>query len=88
MPWTVRITRSAERQLEALGKPAAQRIRDFLHDRVEGNTSPYRIAKALVGNKQGFFRFRVGDYRIVAELRQDELLVLVVQAGHRKDIYD
>jgi mRNA interferase RelE/StbE len=88
LAWTVRITRSAEKQLRDLGKPISQRILRFLRDRVEGETDPFRIAKALSGDKQGLFRFRVGDYRIIAELRKDELVVLVIKVGHRKDIYD
>jgi mRNA interferase RelE/StbE len=45
------------------------------------------IGEPLVGNFQGYWRYRVGDYRIVCELQDKELLILVIEVGHRKDVY-
>jgi mRNA interferase RelE/StbE len=87
LAWTVRITQTAERQLERLGRVEAARIRDFLRERLVGDTNPYASAKSLTGEWVGHWRYRVGNYRLICQIRDAELVVMVVKVGHRRDVY-
>lgn len=85
--WTVRISRTAEKQLQKLGRKAQETIVRFLRDRVESADNPRQWGKPLRGEKRGLWRYRVGDYRIVCDIQDDEVVVLVLAIGHRKDVY-
>ena len=87
MAWTTKLTDNAERQLSKLGKPVAKRITRYLRERLLTLPDPRLIGEALVGNLQGYWKYRVGDYRLICELRDTELLILVVEVGHRKEVY-
>ena len=87
MAWTVRISKSAEKQLERMGRVEALRIRDFLRERVAGSTNPYVLAKPLEGKLRRFWRFRVGAYRLICRMEQEELIVDVVKVEHRGEAY-
>mgnify|MGYP000937134237 CR=1 FL=1 len=88
MAWRIDLTPEAVRDLARLGKPEAARIRDFLRDRLTRADDPRPLGKKLKGRLREFWRFRVGDYRILARLENDRLLILVVRVGHRSRIYD
>lgn len=85
--WRVEISDSAARQLARLGKPEAARIIAFLRDRIAGADTPRATGKALTGPLGGLWRYRVGDYRVICSLEDAVLRVLVVQIGHRRDVY-
>ena len=88
MAWTVEINDNALKQLEKLGKPEARRIRDYLDDRVAPLSDPRQLGKGLNGSKLGeLWRYRVGDYRIICDLQDNRLVVLVVEIGHRREVY-
>ena len=84
--WTISFSKGAEKQLYKLDKPVQDRILRYLHQRVIHNARG--LGKPLVAEKTGFWRYRVGDYRVVAELREKELIVEVIRVGHRKEVYD
>jgi addiction module toxin, RelE/StbE family len=84
--YSVRIADSAKKDLKKLSHEAAGRIMDALDD-LDGTEDPRSKGKALTGPLRGFWRYRVGDYRIVCELNDNELLVLVITVGHRSTIY-
>ena len=88
MSWDYELTERAIKQLKELGKPEQKRIFKFLDERILGKDDPREIGKALSGDYSGLWRYRVGDYRIVCELKDKVFRVLVVRIGHRKDIYD
>ena len=88
MAWRIELTPEAARDLSRLGKPEAKRVRDFLRDRLALSDDPRPLGKKLKGRLREFWRFRVGDYRILARLENDRLLILVVRVGHRSRIYD
>lgn len=88
MAWRIELTPEAVRHLSRLGKPEAKRIRDFLRDRLALSDDPRPLGRKLKGRLREFWRFRVGDYRILARLENDRLLILVVRIGHRSRIYD
>jgi mRNA interferase RelE/StbE len=87
LAWTLKATRSFERQLAKLDKSVSERIVDFLMTRVAGSENPRRLGTGLVGDLEGRWRYRVGDYRVICEIRDTELVVLAINVGHRKEIY-
>ena len=87
MAWTVEIAGAAERQLRKLDPPVRRRILDWLHDRIEGCKNPRHFGEPLKGGREGLWRYRVGDYRILCDIRDDRLVVLAVAVGHRREIY-
>lgn len=88
MAWRIELTPEAVRDLSRLDTPEAKRIRDFLRDRLALSDDPRPLGRKLKGRLREFWRFRVGDYRILARLENDRLLILVVRIGHRSRIYD
>lgn len=87
MAWTVEVSPFAERQIKKLDHQVRQRILDYLDDRIEGCKNPRHFGEALKGGRAGLWRYRVGDYRIICELRDDILVVLALAVGHRREIY-
>jgi mRNA interferase RelE/StbE len=88
MSWAYRFDERALKELRKLGKPAQLGIIAYLDERVAGENDPRRFGKGLKADLTGLWRYRVGDYRILCQLKDAELLVLVVALGHRRDIYD
>ncbi len=88
MAWTIEFTESALRQMERLDRGVGQRIRKFLQERVAPMQDPRSIGQALHGKSLGqFWKYRIGDYRLVTRIEDDRLLILVVRIGHRREIY-
>lgn len=88
MAWTVEIDAQALRQLKKLGVPEAKRIRGFLRERVAVMDDPRALGRALLGSRfENLWRYRVGDYRVVCELQDKRLVVLVVSVAHRREVY-
>ncbi|MET3897064.1 mRNA interferase RelE/StbE [Devosia sp. UYZn731] len=88
MAWTIEVDERAARQLSKLDRPNAVRVRNFLRDRVGVLDDPRQLGKALQGSKLGsLWRYRVGDFRIICDLQDTKLVVLVVGVGNRRDIY-
>jgi len=85
--WTIEYSDTAAKQLRKLGKTIAKRIVDFLDQRIAGKDNPRESGKALTGPMGGLWRYRIGDYRVVCDIQDNRLHVLVLQAGHRRDIY-
>ncbi len=87
MAWTVRISNIAERQLRKLDRQVQQRILDWLEERIEGCKDPRHFGEPLKGDHAGFWRYRIGDYRIICDIQDRKVVVLVLTIGHRKEIY-
>ena len=73
----------ALKQLKKMDKPVSKRIVDYMDD-VARLENPRERGKMLVGNLLGFWRYRVGDYRVLCKIRDQELIISVVDVGHRK----
>jgi mRNA interferase RelE/StbE len=86
--WAYRFDERALKELKKLGRPVQKEILAHLDERVTGKENPRRFGKALHANLAGLWRYRVGDYRILCQIRDGQLLVLVVSVGHRKNIYE
>ena len=88
MAWAVEFESGALKDLKRLGRPIAKRIVAFLSERVAALDDPRSIGAALQGSKLSeLWRYRVGDYRIICEIRDRELVILAVSIGHRREIY-
>ena len=78
---------NAQRTLRKLDRPIARRIADYLDD-VGALDDPRTRGKSLTGDRGGIWRYRVGDYRVLCEIRSAELVILALQIGHRGSVYD
>jgi len=88
LAWTVEFDRAAAKELRRFDAPVARRILAFLRERVAQLDDPRSIGEALRGDSLGqYWKYRVGDYRIVARIVDRRLLVIVVRVGHRREIY-
>ena len=88
MAWLIKFDDKAKKDLAAIDKAAAKRITKFLRERVSPLDDPRSIGEALKGSKLGaFWKYRVGDYRIVASIEDGALRVLVVRVGNRREVY-
>lgn len=88
MVWTVKLDEKAELELNKLDPQVARRILKFLFERVATLDDPRSIGEPLKGSKLGdFWKYRVGDYRLISDLQDGELRVLVVKIGNRREVY-
>lgn len=88
MAWRVEIDAAAERDLDMLDPPVARRILAFLHGRVAPLDDPRSIGEALKGAQLGsFWKYRVGDCRIIANIEDGALRILVLKVGNRREVY-
>ena len=88
MAWKVELDSAAERDLDKLDPQMARRILAFLHGRIAPLDDPRSIGEALKGSKLGdFWKYRVGDYRVIASIEDGALRILVVRIGNRKEVY-
>jgi len=88
MAYNVELSAEVDRELGKLDAQQAKRILKFLHERVAKLDDPRSIGQALRGSRLGeFWKYRVGDYRLICKIEDDRLLVLVLHVGHRMEIY-
>ena len=87
MVWTLRISETAKRQLKKLDRSTAQILLRYLNRVLEGAEHPTQRGKPLTANLAGLWRYRVGDYRVICDIQDGELVVLVLQIGHRSEVY-
>jgi len=87
MAWAVELAESAANALDKLDPAIQQRIWRYLRRRLARTDNPRQSGKALTGPYAGLWRYRVGDYRLVCQLQDARLVILVVQIGHRSDVY-
>jgi mRNA interferase RelE/StbE len=87
LAWRIELSDTAVKQLGKLDKVEAKRITAFLRQRLAELDNPRSLGKALTGPLGGLWRYRVGDHRIICELQDNVLCVLVVKIGNRRDVY-
>lgn len=88
MAWRIEVDEAAERDLAKLDPQISKRILKFLHDRLAVLDDPRSIGEALRGSRLGdFWKYRVGDYRIICDIQDKRVLVLVLRIGNRREIY-
>lgn len=87
MSWVYRFDQRALKELKKLDRQAQTQIIAYLDGRVAGDEDPRRSGKPLRANLAGLWRYRVGDFRILCQITDAELVVLVIAVGNRKNIY-
>jgi len=88
LAWTIDYTDTALKQLRKLDKQTAKRIVDFMDERIGHQQDPRASGKALTGPLLGaFWRYRVGDFRVICDIQDGQLRILVIEVGNRKDTY-
>lgn len=86
MAWEIEFSPRAVKAFKKLGTTEQRRITKFLRE-LSTLDDPRSRGKALTANKTGLWRWRVGNYRIIADIIDDQVVVLVVDVGHRSTIY-
>ena len=88
MAWAIEYGKDAEKEIAKLDGQIAQRIIKFMGNRVAKLDNPRSIGEALTGSTLGdYWKYRVGDYRIIAEIQDEKLIVQVVRVGNRREVY-
>jgi mRNA interferase RelE/StbE len=85
--WTIDYTQAARNQLKKLDKPVAQRILDFMDERVAKHEDPRALGKSLTGSLGILWRYRIGDYRIICDIQHSAVRILVLRIGDRREVY-
>jgi mRNA interferase RelE/StbE len=84
--WSLKYSNAFLKEVSKLDKQTLKRVRDYLKA-AASLPDPRKKGKALTGNFAGYWRYRVGDYRILVEIRDKEMVVMAVSVGHRRDVY-
>lgn len=88
MAWKIELSLEAGRELTRLDPPQAKRILKFLNERLAPLENPRIIGQALRGSELGeFWKYRVGDYRLICKIEDLRVLILVLRIGHRREVY-
>jgi mRNA interferase RelE/StbE len=85
--YSVIFSETADKQLSKMDRYVAKRILDWAEKYLEGTTNPRMQGRGLTGNLSGFWRYRVGKYRLIADIRDDEIVIEIISVGHRSNIY-
>lgn len=86
MAWRIEFTPEAEKQLSKIDRQIAKRIVRFLRERIATAENPRSIGRVLKGVLREFWRYRVGDYRIVSRFEDRRMLILVIRVAHRREV--
>ena len=87
MNYKVSFTKSALKALKKMDQSNSRAILSWIKKNLEGTDNPYQQGKQLKSHLSKFWRYRVGDYRILCEINNGELIIIIVAIGHRRDIY-
>ena len=88
MKYKVVFTDRAKKQLKKIDKYTSALILGWLEKNIEGSENPRVHGKGLVENNSGQWRYRIGDYRVICEIKDAEAIVLTLEIGHRREIYN
>lgn len=86
MHWHIELKAKAAQAINKLDPQHRERIRAFLKNQAD-QSNPRATGKALQGQLAGYWRYRVGDYRLICQIKDTTLVILVIEIGHRKNIY-
>lgn len=87
MTYRLLISDDVKKKLSKMDKYLALMLAKDMRKKLDCLENPRRIGKALVGDHKGLWHYRIGAYRVICQIRDDELVVLVIDIGHRSDIY-
>ena len=88
MVWIIKYTESSSKQLKKLDKQTALRVLDYMDERIAVLDDPRSLGKNLKGPKMGeYWRYRVGDVRVICNILDGQMIVLVIEIGNRREVY-
>ena len=87
MVWAIEFAPEAARELRKLGKQEAGRILRTLEERIAPLEDPRSLGAPLTGEHSGYWRWRIGDYRVIARIEDARVVILVVRVGRRREVY-
>lgn len=87
MKYTVEYTKRAIKQLKKLDKQTSALLLGWIEKNLVDCDNPRQFGKGLTANRKGEWRYRIGDYRLVADIKDDKIVILILNIGHRRDIY-
>jgi mRNA interferase RelE/StbE len=85
--WKIEFDKKAFKEIESLDKPTQKRIISFLKDRLSVHKNPRQLGEALRGKLKHFWKYRVGDYRIICSIEDQTISILVLRVEHRRSVY-
>ena len=85
--YIVKYDKKVEKQLKKMDRFQARILFDWIENNLVGTDNPRKFGKSLTDNRAGEWRYRVGNYRILAIIKDDELIISIIEVGHRKEIY-
>ena len=85
--WEIEYSEKAAQELLRIDREAARRIKRYLDERIATDDDPRRFGEGLTGNMSGLWKYRIGDFRVIAEIQDERLIVLVIRVGHRSKVY-
>lgn len=88
MGYSIKFSKEAQKTLKKMDKFQSKLIMNWIKNNLLNTNDPRQHGKGLSANKAGFWRYRVGDYRIIADIEDEELIILIIKVGHRRKIYD
>lgn len=87
MTYHVELTEQARKALKKMDRQTAMMLTAWIRKNLEGCTDPRQHGKGLTANRSGQWRYRVGDYRIIADIQDDKIVILILTIGHRREVY-
>ena len=87
MSWRLEYSNKARKQLGKMDEHQRNAIVRWMHKNIDGCANPRAHGRALVGDKAGYWRYRVGKYRVICELHDERLVVIALEVGHRGSVY-
>lgn len=85
--YTVEFERGAQNSLKKMDSQQARIIMSWIKKNLVETNDPRRHGKGLVSNRSGEWRYRIGDYRLIADIQDEKVVILILEIGHRRDIY-
>jgi mRNA interferase RelE/StbE len=87
MGYEVKFSDNARKDIKIIDRYQAKIITAWLKKNLQGCDNPRLHGKPLIGDKKGYWRYRVGDYRIIADILDDIIRIEIIRAGHRRNVY-
>lgn len=85
--WKIEYDEKAARELTKLDGQTAKRIKKYLDERIATDNDPRRFGEGLMENLAGLWKYRIGDFRVIAEIQEHKVVVLIIRIGHRSKVY-
>ena len=87
MGYNVEYSKQAVKFLKKLDRTAKILIKEWIENNLIGCSNPFYKGKSLTGDKKGYWRYRIENYKIICEIEQDKLIITIIEVGHRSTVY-